>query len=351
MNRTARRDGTPENDRQRNQDNSRNGQQGWGSAARNGARTNPRGAVRGAARGAGRGAGRNDARKAPVPQPIDSSPRDVDRFVPNVNPAKHQHVSEDEAAEILASEKKEKQQVRLQKVLASAGVASRRMSEKLIAAGRVEVNGEVVRQMGLRIDPSVDVVRVDGTRVQVNEEMVYFVLNKPRGVHSTMHDDLGRPHVGELVEAKFNQGQGLFHVGRLDAATEGLLLLTNDGELANRLMHPKYEVPKTYMATVLGEADRALIRTLKEGVDLEDGIAKADYVQIVDVWQGKSLVKIELHEGRKHIVRRMLKAAGFPVQALVRTKIHTVQLGEQKPGTVRALNSSELQSLYKAVGL
>ena len=317
MNRTARRDGTPENNRPRK--NSRVGQ-------------NKRG----------------QAQQQP---PIESNPRNVDRFVPNVNQAKRQHVSEDEAARALASDKKEKQQVRLQKVLSAAGVASRRMSEKLIAAGRVEVNGEIVQQMGLRIDPSVDVVRVDGTRVQVNEEVVYFALNKPRGVHSTMHDDLGRPHVGELVEAKFNQGQGLFHVGRLDAATEGLLLLTNDGELANRLMHPKYKVSKTYMATVLGEADRSLIRTLKEGVDLEDGIAKADYVQIVDVWQGKSLIKVELHEGRKHIVRRMLKAAGFPVQALVRTKIHTVQLGEQKPGTVRALNRSELQSLYKAVGL
>ncbi|WP_273353786.1 pseudouridine synthase [Corynebacterium resistens] len=335
MNKPARRDGTPDRNREHK---------------RAGFRTEPRSKTpkgRGQARTQAAAQGRNPQANPP----LESNPRDVDRFVPNVNVSKHQHVTEDEAAQILASDKKEKQQVRLQKVLSSAGVASRRMSEKLIAAGRVEVNGEVVQQMGLRIDPSVDVVRVDGTRVQVNEEMVYFVLNKPRGVHSTMHDDLGRPHVGELIEAKFNQGQGLFHVGRLDAATEGLLLLTNDGELANRLMHPKYEVSKTYMATVLGEADRSLIRTLKDGVDLEDGMARADYVQIVDVWQGKSLIKVELHEGRKHIVRRMLKAAGFPVQALVRTKIHTVQLGEQKPGTVRALNRSELQSLYKAVGL
>ncbi|MGV0409329.1 pseudouridine synthase [Corynebacterium resistens] len=335
MNKPARRDGTPDRNREHK---------------RAGFRTEPRSKTpkgRGQARTQAAAQGRNPQANPP----LESNPRDVDRFVPNVNPSKHQHVTEDEAAQILASDKKEKQQVRLQKVLSSAGVASRRMSEKLIAAGRVEVNGEVVQQMGLRIDPSVDVVRVDGTRVQVNEEMVYFALNKPRGVHSTMHDDLGRPHVGELIEAKFNQGQGLFHVGRLDAATEGLLLLTNDGELANRLMHPKYEVSKTYMATVLGEADRSLIRTLKDGVDLEDGMARADYVQIVDVWQGKSLIKVELHEGRKHIVRRMLKAAGFPVQALVRTKIHTVQLGEQKPGTVRALNRSELQSLYKAVGL
>src|SRR5699024_7214519 len=140
-------------------------------------------------------------------------------------------------------------------------------------------------------------------------------------------------------------------VGRLDAQTEGLLLLTNDGELANRLMHPSYEVSKTYMATVLGEAKKGLVHELKKGIELDDGIAKADDVQIVDVWQGKSLIKLELHEGRKHIVRRLLKAAGFPVQALVRTKIHTVQLGDQKPGSVRALNRSELTSRYKAVGL
>ena len=284
----------------------------------------------------------------------DGTPENIeDIFIPQAKPAKRQHLMPDEAARVQASQgkKDEKDLVRLQKVLASAGVASRRMSEKLIAAGRVEVNGEVVQKMGTRIDPSVDVVRVDGQRIQVNEENVYFGLNKPQGVHSTMSDDMGRPCVGDLIGTRLKEGQGLFHVGRLDAATEGLLLLTNDGELANRLMHPRYEITKTYMATVLGEAKRDLIRQLKEGVDLDDGIARADHVQIVDVWQGKSLLKIELHEGRKHIVRRMLKEAGFPVQQLVRTKIHTVQLGEQRPGTIRALNQSELQSLYKAVGL
>ncbi len=277
--------------------------------------------------------------------------KDVNTFIPTPNEAKRQHVSQSEADKATQKNGSGKSQVRLQKVLAGAGVASRRMSEKLIAAGRVEVNGKTVEQMGLRIDPNVDIVRVDGVRVQVNEEMVYFILNKPRGVQTTMKDEMGRPCVGDLIGERFAKGQGLFHVGRLDAATEGLLLLTNDGELANRLMHPKYEVKKTYMATVIGEVKRDLIRQLKQGVDLEDGIARADNVQIVDVWQGKSLLKIELHEGRKHIVRRMLKEAGYPVQALVRTKIHTVQLGEQKPGTIRALNRSELASLYKVVGL
>ncbi len=272
-------------------------------------------------------------------------------YLSQAKPAKRQHVTEAECEAALGGQRQEDRMVRLQKVLASAGVASRRMSEKLIAMGRVEVNGEIVQQMGMRIDPTVDIVRVDGTRVQVNEEQVYFILNKPRGVHSTMSDELGRPCVGDFITERLEQGQGLFHVGRLDAETEGLLLLTNDGELANRLMHPSYEVTKTYMATVLGEVSRGIVRDLKDGVELEDGIARADEVQIVDVWQGKSLLRVELHEGRKHIVRRMLKELGYPVQSLVRTKIHTVQLGDQKPGSVRALNASEITSLYKVVGL
>ncbi|GAB3074477.1 pseudouridine synthase [Corynebacterium aquatimens] len=239
--------------------------------------------------------------------------------------------------------------VRLQKALAQAGVASRRHAELMIDEGRVEVNGTIVREQGVRVDPNVDIIRVDGVRVNVNEDLQYFVLNKPRGMHTTMEDELGRPCVGDIVADRVTAGQRLFHVGRLDADTEGLLILTNDGELANRLMHPKYEVPKTYLATVKGEAKPGLVKQLRAGIELEDGMAKADYVNIVDTHQGESLILVELHEGRKHIVRRMLKAAGFPVQRLVRTKIHTVRLGEQKPGTLRALNDSELTSLYKVV--
>lgn len=241
--------------------------------------------------------------------------------------------------------------IRLQKVLAQAGVASRRHSEVMIDEGRIEVNGKIIRKQGVRVDPNVDIIRVDGVRVNVNEEHQYFALNKPRGMHTTMEDDMGRPCVGDLVADRVVAGQRLFHVGRLDADTEGLLLLTNDGELANRLMHPKYEVSKTYLATVLGEAKPALVRDLKKGIELDDGVAKADYAQIVDTYQGQSLVRLEIHEGRKHVVRRMLKSAGFPVQRLVRTKIHTVQLGELKPGTMRALNDSELTALYKAVDM
>ncbi|ERS41173.1 MULTISPECIES: pseudouridine synthase [Corynebacterium] len=292
----------------------------------------------------------------------DKKQRDSDIVVSNAKPARNQHVSKkkqkataesvarDLGADWLVDDDKPKGE-RLQKVLAKAGVASRRHAEILIDAGRVEVNGNVIIKQGVKVNPAVDVIRVDGVRVNVNEDQEYFILNKPRGMQSTMSDDLGRPCVGDVVSEKVASGQRLFHVGRLDADTEGLLILTNDGELANRLMHPKYEVKKTYLATVLGEADNKLVRQLKEGIELEDGLAKADFVQVVDKNQGFSLVRVELHEGRKHIVRRLLKEAGYPVQRLVRTKLHTVQLGDMKPGGLRALNSNELTSLYKAVGM
>lgn len=292
----------------------------------------------------------------------DKKQRDSDIVVSNAKPARNQHVSKkkqkataesvarDLGADWLVDDDKPKGE-RLQKVLAKAGVASRRHAEILIDAGRVEVNGNVILKQGVKVNPAVDVIRVDGVRVNVNEDQEYFILNKPRGMQSTMSDDLGRPCVGDVVSEKIASGQRLFHVGRLDADTEGLLILTNDGELANRLMHPKYEVKKTYLATVLGEADNKLVRQLKEGIELEDGLAKADFVQVVDKNQGYSLVRVELHEGRKHIVRRLLKEAGYPVQRLVRTKLHTVQLGDMKPGGLRALNSNELTSLYKAVGM
>ncbi|APT86796.1 pseudouridine synthase [Corynebacterium flavescens] len=293
--------------------------------------------------------------------------RDSDMLLSNAKPARHQHVKQnkrsagsatadsvarDLGADWLVEDKGASAKgERLQKVLAKAGVASRRHAEILIDAGRVEVNGQIVVKQGVRVDPNKDVIRVDGVRINVNENHQYFILNKPRGMQSTMDDEMGRPCVGDVVADKVAAGQRLFHVGRLDADTEGLLLLTNDGELANRLMHPKYEIKKTYLATVLGEANKKLVRELKEGIELEDGPAKADFVQIIDKNQGFSLVRIELHEGRKHIVRRMLKEAGYPVQRLVRTKLHTVQLGDMKPGGMRALNSNELTSLYKEVGM
>ncbi|PFG28767.1 RNA pseudouridine synthase B [Corynebacterium renale] len=291
----------------------------------------------------------NPANRDGIP---DQENTDLPDLTPSyANPSTRQHVSQEEL-DAIKNAPREGEGTRLQKVLAQAGVASRRHAEVLIDAGRVEVNGKKVTRQGMKVHPEVDIIRVDGVRINTDKDAEYFILNKPRGVLSTMSDDMGRPCVGDLISEKTVAGKRLFHVGRLDADTEGLLLLTNDGELANRLTHPRYEVTKTYLATVLGEADRALVRLLtKDGVELDDGPAKADYVQVIDTHEGQSLVRVELHEGRKHIVRRMLKAAGFPVQRLVRTKIHTVQLGEQKPGSLRALNDSELRSLYKAVGM
>ncbi|KLO26470.1 pseudouridine synthase [Mycolicibacter heraklionensis] len=241
--------------------------------------------------------------------------------------------------------------VRLQKVLSQAGVASRRVAERMIRDGRVEVDGQVVTELGTRVDPAASVIRVDGARVTVDDTRVYLALNKPRGVHSTMSDDRGRPCIGDYVEHRVRGDAKLFHVGRLDADTEGLMLLTNDGELAHRLMHPSYQVPKTYVATVLGTVPRGLGKKLREGVELDDGPANVDDFAVVDAVPGKSLVRVTLHEGRKRIVRRMLAAVGFPVQELVRTDIGTVALGEQRPGSIRALTRKEIGELYKAVGL
>jgi len=237
---------------------------------------------------------------------------------------------------------------RLQKVLSQAGVASRRAAEELIAEGRVSVDGEVVRQMGRRIDPTVAVVRVDGARVELRDDVVHLALNKPRGMLSAMSDDRGRPCVGDLVAGKDDR---LFHVGRLDADTEGLLLLTNDGELGHRLMHPSFEVPKTYLAEVPGPIPRELGRRLREGVQLADGPVRVDSFKVVDSFAGKAMVELVLHEGRKHVVRRLLDEVGHPVRRLVRIAIAGVQLGPQRPGSLRALSQPELGSLYEAVGL
>jgi len=241
--------------------------------------------------------------------------------------------------------------VRLQKVLSQAGIASRRVAERMIIDGRVEIDGQVVTELGTRVDPAAADIRVDGTRVVLDDSMVYLALNKPRGMHSTMSDDRGRPCIGDLVEHRVRGNKKLFHVGRLDADTEGLLLLTNDGELAHRLMHPSFEVPKTYLATVTGSVPRGLGKRLRAGIELDDGPAKVDDFAVVDAVPGKTLVRVTLHEGRKRIVRRLLAAAGYPVQALVRTDIGAVSLGEQRPGSIRALSRKEVGELYKAVGL
>ena len=241
--------------------------------------------------------------------------------------------------------------VRLQKVLSQAGIASRRVAEKMISDGRVDVDGRVVTELGTRVDPGAAVVRVDGARVVLDDTLVYLALNKPRGMHSTMSDDRGRPCIGDLIEHRVRGNKKLFHVGRLDADTEGLILLTNDGELAHRLTHPSFEVPKAYLATVNGTVPRGLGKKLRAGIELEDGPVRVDDFAVVDAVAGKSMVRVTLHEGRNRIVRRLLAAVGYPVQSLVRIGIGAVSLGEQRPGSIRSLGRKEIGELYKAVGL
>ncbi len=236
--------------------------------------------------------------------------------------------------------------VRLQKVMAAAGVGSRRACEELIAAGRVSVDGTVVRTQGVRVDPSSAVVVVDGERLIVRADLTHLLFNKPRGVVSTMSDEQGRPCVGEYVRQP-----GLFHVGRLDADSEGLLLLTNDGPLAHRLAHPSYEVPKTYLAEIAAPVPRDVGKRLRAGVDLDDGPAKADSFRVLGQAGGRAQVEVVLHEGRKHVVRRMLEAVDRPVVRLVRTALGPVDLGVQRPGSLRPLTSKELGQLYQLTGL
>jgi len=238
--------------------------------------------------------------------------------------------------------------VRLQKVLADAGIGSRRACEELIEQRRVSVNGETVRQQGVRVNPAVDVIHVDGERVTAAAGLVVIAFNKPVGVVTTMQDDLGRPCVGDYLTQRLER---LFHIGRLDADTEGLLLLTNDGALANRVSHPRHGVPKTYVVTVAGIISREAGRALQAGVELEDGPAAVDQYRLLQSVPGTSMIEVVIHEGRKHIVRRMFDAVGFPVQRLVRTRVGPIRLGDQRPGTLRTLSGAEAGSLYASVGL
>lgn len=236
-------------------------------------------------------------------------------------------------------------------MLAEAGVASRRAAEDLIRSGRVTVNGRPA-VLGQRVDPSRDVVAVDGGRLATDPGRVYYALNKPAGVITTARDPRGRKTVLDLVGV----GRRVYPVGRLDVATEGLLLLTNDGALAYRLTHPSFEVEKTYVAEVSGLLDRAAAaRLTREGVPIDGGRpARPARVRILKTVAGReprSLVEIAIHEGRKHVVRAMLERSGHPVRRLVRTAIGPVRLGRLASGTYRKLTQAEVSSLYRAVGL
>lgn len=238
--------------------------------------------------------------------------------------------------------------VRLQKVLAQAGIASRRAAEELIREGRVSVDGAVVTELGSRVDPATAVIHVDGERVPTKPGVVVVMMNKPRGVITSMTDDRGRACVGDLVA---DRTERLFHVGRLDADTEGLLLLTNDGELANRLGHPSHEVAKTYRATVRGPISKQALRQLTDGIELEDGPIACDRARVIQRLTDRSLVEVVLHSGRNRIVRRMMEAVGYPVIDLVRTQIGPLHLGRLRPGQVAPVEGADLRALYTAVNL
>ncbi|MCB0896419.1 MAG: rRNA pseudouridine synthase [Nocardioides sp.] len=232
--------------------------------------------------------------------------------------------------------------IRLQKLLAQSGVASRRKCEELMLDGQVEVDGEVVTRLGTKVDPRTAVIRVSGKRLPPVSEKVYLVLNKPRGVVSTMSDPEGRRTLGDLVA---DRPERLFHVGRLDTDTSGLLLLTNDGDFAQRMAHPSYEVDKTYVAEVEGEVYRRTVKQLLEGVTLEDGPVTVRTARIVQATAGKSIVELVIHEGRNRIVRRLLDHVGHPVRRLTRTAIGPVQLGTLPVGEMRELTLAELGDL------
>jgi len=242
--------------------------------------------------------------------------------------------------------------VRLQKLLAQSGVASRRKCEELMLAGLVEVDGEVVSRLGTKVDPKTAVIRVDGVRLPPQSAHVYLVLNKPRGVVSTMSDPEGRRNLGDVVA---DRPERLFHVGRLDTDTSGLLLLTNDGDFAHRMAHPSYEVEKTYVAEVDGEVSRATLRQLREGVELEDGPVQVSRVKVVETGrgaaQGRSIVELVIHEGRNRIVRRLLAEVGHPVRRLTRTRFGPVELGRLPAGELRDLTRDELGALLDRVEL
>ncbi|MFB6810353.1 pseudouridine synthase [Streptomyces sp. NPDC056387] len=309
-----------------------------GDAARGGAKGGPRGAKTPGIGGAG------GPRRGPGSRSGQSRPRELDARI-------EERVRDRYADRPVIKTPKtfpgaEQEGERLQKVLARAGMGSRRACEELIEQARVEVNGEIVLEQGKRVQPK-DEIKVDGLTV-ATQSYLFFALNKPAGVVSTMEDPDGRQCLGDYVT---NRETRLFHVGRLDTETEGIILLTNHGELAHRLTHPKYGVKKTYVAAITGSLPRDIGKRLKDGIELEDGWARADNFRVIDQVGKNYMVEVTLHEGRKHIVRRMLAEAGFPVDKLVRTSFGPIELGDQKSGWLRRLTNTEVGMLMREVGL
>jgi 23S rRNA pseudouridine2605 synthase len=243
--------------------------------------------------------------------------------------------------------------VRLQKLLAQSGVASRRKCEELMLAGEVEVDGEVVTRLGTKVDPRTAVIRVSGRRLPPASPHAYLVLNKPRGVVSTMSDPEGRRTLTDVLQERAPEYGRLFHVGRLDTDTSGLLLLTNDGDFAHRMAHPSYEVDKTYVAEVEGDLKKPVVEQLLAGVTLDDGPVSVSKARIVTRGPGGrgTIVELVIHEGRNRIVRRLLDHVGHPVRRLTRTAFGPVNLGQLKAGDVRELTNDELGELLDSVRL
>lgn len=242
-------------------------------------------------------------------------------------------------------------EVRLQKVIAMSGLASRRAAERLIEAGRVTVNGEVVTVLGTKVNPQKDLVRVDGKLVRQVDEKIYLVMYKPRSVVCTASDPRNRTTVFDLMKgaaatAAATRGpKRVFHVGRLDYNSEGLLLFTNDGQLANDLTHPSSQVPRVYRARVRGSPSNATLQALRNGIELEDGFAQVVELEVIRRNQSSTWLELILAEGRNRLVRRLCAAVGLPVLRLIRVAYGGVEIGEMRPGEVRSLNSRELRLL------
>lgn len=237
---------------------------------------------------------------------------------------------------------------RLQKILSKAGITSRRKAEGLILQGRVSVNGKIVRELGTKAVLGRDEIRVDGKTIKPESEGVVLVLFKPRRCVTTLHDPQGRPTVADFIN-KFPMR--LYPVGRLDYDAEGLLLLTNDGELAHRLQHPRYKVPKTYLVKVRGHPPAEALAILQQGVNLDDGITAPAELIVIEDDQKATWLSLTLREGRKHQVKRMCAAVGHPVLRLRRTKVGPIELDDLRPGEIRRLKSRAVRSLRKNVGL
>lgn len=239
-------------------------------------------------------------------------------------------------------------EIRLQKVLADAGVASRRKAEEMILDGRVMVDGRVIRTLGTKIDPENSEVMVDGEIILQVKTKIYLALNKPRGILSTLSDPENRPHLGDLLR---DRSERLFHVGRLDKDSEGLLLLTNDGEIAHRATHPSFSLPKNYLLELKGNVSREVADAFRQGVELEDGVAKVDKLTVLAGQPGKTLFDVVIHDGRNQILRRMAAATGLTVERLIRIGMGPIKLGELTPGKWREIKGAELISLQKALSI